>query len=53
MKRHLKKKKQKKIQVKVECPNCGKIGPHFVPASLGEKGFFMCDEEWEGKEKKK
>ncbi len=29
------------------CPNCGeKIlygGGHFVPPSLGEPGFFVCD----------
>ncbi len=25
------------------CPNCGEPGPHFVPPSLGEKGFFMCE----------
>ena len=27
------------------CPNCGKKGPHFVPPSLGEEGFFLCDKE--------
>jgi hypothetical protein len=25
------------------CPNCGKPGPHFVPPSLGERGFYICD----------
>ena len=26
------------------CPNgCGQPGPHFVPPSLGEKGFFHCE----------
>lgn len=25
------------------CPNCGKEGPHYVPPSLGEEGFFVCD----------
>ena len=25
------------------CMNCGKKGPHFVPPSLGEPGFYMCD----------
>lgn len=25
------------------CPNgCGEKGPHFVPPSLGEAGFYMC-----------
>lgn len=22
--------------------NCGAAGPHFVPPSLGEPGFFTC-----------
>lgn len=25
------------------CPNCGKEGPHFVPPSFGEDGYFVCD----------
>lgn len=25
------------------CPNCGKPGPHFVPPSLGEPGFYICE----------
>lgn len=24
------------------CRECGKPGPHFVPPSFGEAGFFMC-----------
>ena len=24
------------------CPQCGKPGPHFVPPSLGDAGFFSC-----------
>jgi len=28
---------------KCVCPNCGKEGPHYVPPSLGEEGFFICD----------
>jgi len=24
------------------CPNCGEYGPHFVPPSFGDKGFFIC-----------
>jgi len=24
------------------CPNCGQPGPHFVPPSMGEQGFFIC-----------
>lgn len=27
------------------CSNCGNPGAHFVPPSLGEKGFFTCDVE--------
>lgn len=26
-----------------KCMNCGEDGPHFVPPSFGDKGFFMCD----------
>jgi hypothetical protein len=26
-----------------ECPACGQPGPHYVPASLGEPGFYTCD----------
>lgn len=25
-----------------KCINCGEEGPHFVPPSLGEPGFFHC-----------
>lgn len=26
-----------------KCPNgCGEPGPHFVPPSFGDPGFFMC-----------
>lgn len=25
------------------CPNgCGGLGPHFVPPSLGDRGFYAC-----------
>lgn len=25
------------------CPNgCGEPGPHFVPPSFGDRGFFVC-----------
>ena len=27
------------------CINCGKPGLHFVPPSLGEHGFFICELE--------
>jgi len=44
MKRSKKKKKRKRPSVKVgRCLNCGEIGAHFVPPSLGEKGFFFCE----------
>lgn len=25
-----------------KCVNCGEEGPHFVPPSLGELGFYTC-----------
>ena len=25
-----------------KCLNCGEKGPHFVPPSFGDAGFFMC-----------
>lgn len=29
--------------LKHQCPNnCGEPGPHFVPPSLGEAGFYTC-----------
>lgn len=27
------------------CPHCGQPGPHFVPPSMGERGFYICDPE--------
>lgn len=30
------------------CPNCGEKGPHFVPPSLGDKGFFICGDRLNG-----
>ena len=43
MKRQKKKKKRNRpIWAPTECPNCGEKGPHFVPPSFGDKGFFMC-----------
>jgi len=24
------------------CINCGEYGAHFVPPSMGDKGFFIC-----------
>jgi hypothetical protein len=39
-----KKRQQENKLLKItECPNCHQKGPHFVPPSLGEKGFFICD----------
>ncbi|GAH10916.1 unnamed protein product, partial [marine sediment metagenome] len=45
MKRLKKKKKKKPALSKLssKCPNCGRAGPHFVPPSCGDKGFFICD----------
>lgn len=25
------------------CPRCGEQGPHFVPPSFGDIGFYTCD----------
>lgn len=25
------------------CRNCGNPGPHFAPPSLGEPGFYTCE----------
>lgn len=36
------KKKFRELPKPGKCPNCGENGPHFVPPSLGEPGFFMC-----------
>lgn len=27
------------------CHNCGEKGSHFVPPSLGDKGFFHCEKK--------
>jgi hypothetical protein len=24
------------------CRNCGERGPHFVPPSFGDPGFYIC-----------
>ena len=24
------------------CPNCGQLGSHYAPPSLGEPGFYTC-----------
>lgn len=24
------------------CLNCGQPGPHFVPPSFGDRGFYIC-----------
>ena len=44
MKRSKKKKKQQQSKhPRAVCLNCGELGPHFVPPSLGDKGFFICE----------
>lgn len=30
------------------CPSCGEKGPHFVPPSLGDDGFYYCTETLNG-----
>ena len=44
-KKKLKRYKRNKIELPEisNCPNCGNPGPHFIPASLGDKGFFTCE----------
>jgi hypothetical protein len=33
----------RRIQRKWKCPNgCGETGPHFVPPSFGDSGFYIC-----------
>lgn len=34
-----------------KCPRCGEDGPHYVPPSLGEDGFYLCDEAVQRDEK--
>jgi hypothetical protein len=29
----------------MSCPKCGKPESHFVPPSMGEEGFFLCERE--------
>lgn len=29
----------------MKCQNCGGEGPHYVPPSLGEEGFFHCEKK--------
>ena len=31
------------------CKNCGRVGSHYMPPSLNDKGGFICD--FIGKEK--
>jgi len=34
---------QKKDEHK--CLNCGQVGAHFVPPSMGEEGFYFCEKK--------
>ena len=29
------------------CWNCGEAGPHFVPPSFGDPGFYICERKAE------
>lgn len=40
-----KRDKRHATQPKPTCPACGLFGAHFAPPSLGEEGFFICQEE--------
>jgi len=42
MKKQKKKIKKKSKIKRMRCPNCGEWGPHFVPPSCGESGFYIC-----------
>ena len=33
----------RKLYDNLRCLNCKLIGSHFVPASLGEPGFYTCN----------
>ena len=33
------------IKLSWACPNCGDEGPHFVPPSFGEPGFYICSKK--------
>jgi len=35
--------RERNIAAAARCENCGGVGPHFVPPSLGEGGFWLCD----------
>jgi ribosomal protein L32 len=34
--------KRTTVQTHSTCPNCGEDGPHYVPPSMGEDGFYIC-----------
>lgn len=35
-------KTQSYIKSVASCLNCGGMGPHFVPPSFGDPGFYTC-----------
>ena len=41
-----KKKRTPKKGYVSRCPNCGKREAHFVPATMGDDGLFMCDPKY-------
>lgn len=52
-KKHKKWKIRKRVVPRFPCPNCGKKfgekeSGHFVPPSLGDPGFFICEKRING-----
>lgn len=37
---------------RITCQKCGNFGRHYVPPSMGEGGFFICDEPTEQRKEK-
>lgn len=33
-----------------KCSNCGEAGPHFIPPSFGDSGFYSCNRRGEQQE---
>lgn len=35
-------KRELKPKIVIVCSNCGERGPHFVPPSCGDPGYYIC-----------
>lgn len=42
-KRNAERNRVEAMKPKPICPNCNKPGPHYVPPSMGDEGFFACE----------